>query len=49
MLKKNQMEPIMITLEANGQYIEEEPHEGEEFGYVLAGSIILHIGNKSLK
>ena len=33
--QKNQMEPIMITLEPNGQYIEEEPHEGEEFGYVL--------------
>jgi transcriptional regulator with XRE-family HTH domain len=47
--QKNQMEPIMITLEANGQYIEEEPHEGEEFGYVLAGSIILHVGNKKFK
>ena len=30
--QKNAMEPIMITIEAGGQYIEEEPHEGEEFG-----------------
>ena len=34
--QKNDMEPIMITLEPGGQYIEEEPHEGEEFGYVLS-------------
>ena len=47
--QKNDMEPIMITLEPNGQYIEEEPHEGEEFGFVLNGSIILHLGDKTYK
>ena len=47
--QKNEMEPIMITLEPNGQYIEEEPHEGEEFGYVLSGSITLHLGKKKFK
>ena len=47
--QKNEMEPIMITLEPNGQYIEEEPHEGEEFGFVLSGSIILHLGKKKYK
>ncbi len=45
--QKNTMEPIMITLEPNGQYIEEGPHEGEEFGYVLSGSIILHLGKQT--
>ncbi|MCW5211231.1 helix-turn-helix domain-containing protein, partial [Clostridium perfringens] len=45
--QKNDMEPIMITLEPGGQYIEEEPHEGEEFGYVLSGAIYLHLGDKS--
>ncbi len=44
--QKNDMEPIMITLEPGGQYIEEEPHEGEEFGYVLSGAIYLHLGDK---
>lgn len=47
--QKNEMEPIMITLEPEGQYIEEEPHEGEEFGYVLAGTIYLHLGDKKIK
>ena len=37
--QKNEMEPIIITLESGGQYKEEKPHEGEEFGYVLSGSI----------
>ncbi|MEQ8153903.1 MAG: XRE family transcriptional regulator [Clostridiaceae bacterium] len=44
--QKNEMEPIMITIEPEGRYIEEEPHEGEEFGYVLSGTISLHIGRK---
>ena len=47
--QKNQMEPIMVTLEPNGKYIEEEPHEGEEFGYVLSGSIFLHISDRKYK
>ena len=47
--QKNEMEPIMITIEPGGRYIEEEPHEGEEFGYVLAGIIFLHLGEKNYK
>ena len=46
---KNDMEPIIITLQPGGQYKEDKPHEGEEFGYVLSGSIILHLGDKSYK
>lgn len=47
--QKNDMEPIIITLGSLGRYKEEKPHEGEEFGYVLAGSIYVHMGNKKLK
>ena len=47
--QKNDMEPIIVTLKANGSYIEEEPHEGEEFGYVLQGKIYLHLGDRKLK
>lgn len=47
--QKNEMEPIMITIEPGGRYIEEEPHEGEEFGYVLAGIIFLHLGERTYK
>ena len=47
--QKNEMEPILLTLEEGGKYKEEKPHQGEEFGYVLAGTIILHIGDKRNK
>ena len=44
--QKNMMEPIIITLQPGGQYKEEKPHEGEEFGYVVAGNILLHLGDR---
>lgn len=37
--QKNAIEPILLTLEVNGQTIVDKPHEGEEFGYVLKGKI----------
>lgn len=45
--QKNEMEPIRLTLEAHTSLSEDVPHEGEEFGYVLSGKIVLHVG-KSL-
>ena len=47
--QKNDMEPIIITLQPGGQYKEEKPHEGEEFGYVLQGAVSIHLGNKTYK
>lgn len=47
--QKNDMEPIVLTLEKDGKYKEEKPHEGEEFGYVISGSIYLHIGESKTK
>lgn len=44
--QKNIMEPILLTLEKGGQTYPDNPHEGEEFGYVLQGSIAIHLGNK---
>jgi len=44
--QKNLMEPILIELEAEGRTKEDSPHEGEEFGYVISGSINLHIGSE---
>ena len=43
--QKNSMEPILLTLEAGGSTCPDSPHEGEEFGYILSGSISIHIGN----
>jgi mannose-6-phosphate isomerase-like protein (cupin superfamily) len=43
------MEPMLITMEEGGRYKEESAHEGEEFGFVLSGSINIHIGGKKFK
>lgn len=47
--QKNMMEPILLTLEAGGSTYPDNPHEGEEFGYVLQGSISIHLGAKIYK
>lgn len=47
--QKNMMEPILLTLEPEGATYPDNPHEGEEFGYVLQGSISIHIGGKIYK
>ncbi len=47
--QKNKMEPLILELEP-GQYSQEiEPHEGEEFGYVLAGKVQLIRSSDSRK
>lgn len=47
--QKNRMEPILITLGPDGRYKMEVAHEGEEFGYVLAGAVFIHLGNKKYR
>lgn len=47
--QKNVMEPILLTIEGDGRYLEEEAHEGEEFGYVLQGAVYIHLGKKKYK
>lgn len=44
---KNEMEPILLTLLPGVDTTVDMPHEGEEFGYVLSGEAVLHIGKKS--
>ena len=44
--QKNSMEPILLELAGNGRSEEMLPGEGEEFGYVLQGKIILHYGER---
>ncbi len=38
------MEPILIELPANEESETDMPHTGEEFGYVLKGSVTLFVG-----
>ena len=47
--QKNDMEPIIIELAPGGKSYIDDPHEGEEFGYVLSGSVTLHLGGKKFK
>ncbi len=47
--QKNALEPILVSIEPGGSTAEDDPHEGEEFGYVLSGNIILILGSKRLK
>jgi len=44
--QKNMMEPIRLTLEPGGETMPDNPHEGEEFGYVIRGTIQIHIGKE---
>ena len=47
--QKNTMEPIYLTLQAGGCTCPDTPHEGEEFGYVLQGTVSIHLGSKTYK
>lgn len=47
--QKNKMEPILVELGSHSKTKLDEPHEGEEFGYVLSGTIMLYYGNQSYK
>ena len=39
--QKNQMEPILLELPSGGESFEMQPHSGEEFGYVVDGTVVL--------
>ena len=43
---KNEMEPILVTIEPGGSTYPDNPHEGEEFGYVTEGVITIVIDNE---
>lgn len=43
---KYEMEPIMIKLLPGGQSNIDQPHPGEEFGYVLEGVVTLYLNKK---
>ena len=42
--QKNEMEPIMVTLLPGARTEPDNPHEGEEFGYIITGRLKLIIG-----
>jgi len=44
--QKNEMEPILVTIEPGGSTYPDNPHEGEEFGYVIEGVITVVVDKK---
>ena len=47
--QKNRMEPILVEMAPGGETDEDDPHEGEEFGYVLSGTVQLELGERVVK
>lgn len=47
--QKNEMEPIILTLQPNAESNLREPFEGEEFGYILEGRIEIIADDKKYK
>ena len=47
--QKNDMEPILVELGENGETYPMSPSEGEEFGYVMQGSVWLVTGDKKTR
>ncbi len=47
--QKNHMEPILLNLDVDGRTESDDPHDGEEFGYVLSGQIKVHLGGNVYK
>lgn len=45
--QKNEMEPILIELPQGGESFHMDPHSGEEFGYVLEGTVTLVCAEES--
>ena len=41
------LEPIIVTIQPHQALAMDKPHEGEEFGYVLSGEIVLHHGDSA--
>ncbi len=44
--QKNSMEPILLELARGGCSQELSPFDGEEFGYVIQGKVMLHYGDR---
>lgn len=42
---EKEIEPVFLTLQANGHFKEFEPSSAETFIYVLEGQVLLHIGD----
>lgn len=44
--QNNDMEPLLVVLQPHS-HLEDKPHSGEEFGYVLSGKVKITLGEKT--
>lgn len=44
--QKNEMEPILIEINQGGKSFDVSPHGGEEFGFVIEGTVTLVLGEE---
>lgn len=47
--QKNEMEPLLVEIRPGSRLEADKPHEGEEFGFVISGRIVLHLGEDIYK
>ena len=47
--QRNEMEPILYEILPGQETPVDMPHAGEEFGYVLSGSLVLRVGTQTQK
>ncbi len=47
--QKNEMEPVVVTIQPRHKTEEDIPHEGEEFGYVLEGEVVVCYDSRKLR
>lgn len=45
--QKNEMEPVILSINGNSKTTLDLPHEGQEFGFVLEGEIVVVVGSNS--
>ena len=43
--QQHQLEPILVEIEPESETFHDYPHDGEEFGYVIEGEIVVVYGN----
>jgi len=44
--QNREMDPVLVTIKPGEEMVEQGYHEGEEFGYVLSGRIILRLDDQ---
>ena len=44
--QKYEMEPLLVALQPHESLSEDNPHDGEEFGYLISGKLNLYLGDK---